>query len=74
MGRLSGFKYKDIVKKLEVAGFVFLREAKGSHEIWFNQETNKYTTIPRHRGDMPDGTLRNILKQGGVEVEEFLKI
>lgn len=74
MGRLSGFKYRDIVKKLKIAGFEFLREAKGSHEIWFSVSKNKYTTIPHHRGDMPEGTLRNIIKQADIEVDEFLRI
>lgn len=74
MGRLSGFKYREIVKKLEVAGFEFFREAKGSHEIWFSPSKNRYTTIPRHRGDMSDGTLRNIIKQADIEVDEFLKL
>ena len=74
MGRLSGFKYRDIVRKLESAGFEFFREAKGSHEIWFNSDKNRYTTIPRHRGDMPEGTLRNIIRQADIEVADFLKL
>lgn len=74
MGRLSGFSYKDIVKKLQVAGFDFWREAKGSHEIWFNAKIGRYTTVPRHRGDMPEGTLRNIIKQADIEVDDFLKL
>ena len=74
MGRLSGFKYREIVKKMEIAGFEFFREAKGSHEIWFNSANNKYTTIPRHRGDMPEGTLRNIIKQAGLTVDEFIEL
>jgi len=74
MGRLSGFKYREIVKKLEIAGFEFFREAKGSHEIWFNSSNNRYTTIPRHRGDMPEGTLRNIIKQAGLTVGEFIEL
>ena len=72
MGRLSGFKYRKIVKKLESTGFEFFREAKGSHEIWFNSSKNKYTTIPKHRGDMPEGTLRNIIKQADLTVDEFI--
>lgn len=74
MGRLSGFKYREIVKRLEAVGFEFYREAKGSHEIWFSRNKNRYTTIPQHRGDMPEGTLRNIIKQADLEVDEFLKL
>ena len=73
MGRLSGFKYRQIIKRLRKFGFEFDRQAAGSHEIWHNPETEKYTTIPNHPGDMPEGTLRAILKQAGVSPDEFLK-
>lgn len=72
MGRLAGFKYRQIVKKLKRFGFEFDRHAAGSHEIWYNQETNRYTTVPNHAGDMPEGTLRAILKQADIAPEEFL--
>jgi len=39
-----------------------------------HKRTNKYTTIPNHIGDMPEGTLSAILKQAGIEVEAFLKM
>jgi predicted RNA binding protein YcfA (HicA-like mRNA interferase family) len=73
MGRLAGFRYRDIVKRLKAFGFEFHRQAAGSHEIWHNPVTNRYTTIPNHPGDMPEGTLRAILKQAGVEPEAFLQ-
>jgi predicted RNA binding protein YcfA (HicA-like mRNA interferase family) len=72
MGRLAGFKYRQIIRKLKQLGFEFDRQAAGSHEIWFNPTTKRYTTIPNHPGDMPEGTLRAILKQAGVSTEEFL--
>ena len=73
MGRLAGFKYRDIVKILKKFGFEFLRQAAGSHEIWFNSTTNCYTTIPNHPGDMPEGTLRAILKQADIKPDDFLR-
>jgi predicted RNA binding protein YcfA (HicA-like mRNA interferase family) len=72
MGRLAGFKYRRIVKKLKKLGFEFDRHAAGSHEIWYNPVTNRYTTIPNHAGDIPEGTLRAILKQASVTPEEFV--
>lgn len=72
MGRLGGFKYRQIVKKLRKLGFEFDRQAAGSHEIWFNPATDCYTTIPNHPGDMPEGTLKAILRQAGITTEEFL--
>ena len=64
MGRLAGFRYREIVRKLKAFGFEFDRQAAGSHELWFNAKTNRYTTIPNHPGDMPEGTLRAIFKAG----------
>jgi predicted RNA binding protein YcfA (HicA-like mRNA interferase family) len=72
MGRLSGFRYREIIMRLKKFGFTFYRQAAGSHEIWFNEKTNKFTTIPNHSGDMPEGTLNAILKQAGVSIDEFL--
>jgi predicted RNA binding protein YcfA (HicA-like mRNA interferase family) len=72
MGRLSGYRYREIVRILKNFEFEFYRQAAGSHEIWFNAKTNKFTTIPNHTGDMPEGTLRAILKQADIDVEEFL--
>ena len=72
MGRLSGFRYKEIIKRLKAFGFAFDRQAAGSHEIWYNGQTGRYTTIPNHSGDMPEGTLRAILKQANITVDEFL--
>ena len=72
MGRLAGYRYRDIGRKLRSLGFSFLRQAAGSHEIWHNPSTGKYTTIPNHPGDMPEGTLRAILKQADIEVDAFL--
>ena len=73
MGRLAGLRYREIVKRLKQLGFEFDRQAAGSHEIWFNPETCRYTTIPNHPGDMPEGTLRAILRQAGIEAEMFVK-
>jgi predicted RNA binding protein YcfA (HicA-like mRNA interferase family) len=72
MGRLAGHKYANVVKKLRAFGFIFYRHAAGSHEIWYNSQTSRYTTIPNHPGDLPEGTLRAILKQADIKPEDFL--
>ncbi|RMF17380.1 MAG: type II toxin-antitoxin system HicA family toxin [Candidatus Dadabacteria bacterium] len=72
MGRLAGFRYREIIKRLKRLGFEFERHAAGSHEIWYNPTSERYTTIPNHPGDMPEGTLRAILRQAGVTPDEFL--
>ena len=73
MGRLSGFRYREIIKILKIFGFEFHRQGAGSHEIWHNIQSNRFTTIPNHSGDMPEGTLRAILKQAQIDPEEFIK-
>jgi predicted RNA binding protein YcfA (HicA-like mRNA interferase family) len=72
MGQLSGFRYREIVQRLRRLGSEFARQAAGSHEIWHNAVTNRYTTIPKHSGDMPEGTLKAVLKQADISTEEFL--
>jgi len=73
MGRLSGFSYRQITKRLKAFGFAFDRQAAGSHEVWYCERSDQYTTIPNHPGDMPEGTLRAILRQAGIEPNDFLK-
>jgi len=46
--RLPALTYREVVRRLRAAGFVFDRQAKGSHEIWYNPETRRRTTVPHH--------------------------
>ena len=73
MGRLGGFKYREVTRKLTALGFSFSREAPGSHEVWRNPVANRSVIVARHTKNMPEGTLRSILRQAGIDVEEFLK-
>ncbi len=74
MGKLAGFSADEIIRKLRRSGFIFDRQAKGSHEIWWNPQTRARTTVPHHPGDLPEGTLRAILRQAELSIEEFLKL
>jgi len=71
MGRLGGFSYRDIAKRLRAFGYRFDRQGPGSHEIWRHTDGRK-VTVPRHSGDMAEGTLRAILREAGIDVEDFL--
>ena len=73
MGRLAGFSCRRVARRLKDFGFSFDRQAAGSHEIWFNSRTNRYTTIPNHSGDVPEGTSRAIPRQAGISPDEFLQ-
>ncbi|MCH8190496.1 MAG: type II toxin-antitoxin system HicA family toxin [Chloroflexi bacterium] len=74
MGRLAGLSATEVIRKLRRAGFTFDRQAKGSHEIWWNPETRARTTVPNHPGDLPEGTVRAIIKQAGLSPERFLEL
>ncbi len=72
MGRLSGFTYREVTRRLRSFGFAFDRQGPGSHEIWRNTQTGRKVTLPHHPGDMKEGTLRAILREAGIDVDAFL--
>jgi predicted RNA binding protein YcfA (HicA-like mRNA interferase family) len=73
MGRLAGFRYREVTRRIRAFGFRFDRQAAGSHELWYRAGSGRYPTIPNHPGDFPEGTLRAIPKQAGIDPEDFLK-
>ena len=75
MTELASLKPIVVIRKLRKAGFIFDRHAKGSHEIWYNPITRRRTVIPNHPGkDIPKGTLRAIIEQSGLSIEEFNRL
>jgi len=75
MSHLPTLKPVQVIRKLRKAGFVFDRHAKGSHEIWYNPHTHRRTTLPNHPGkDIPKSTLRAIIQQTGLTVDEFIAL
>ena len=71
MAKLPALKPKEVIKVLERAGFSFIRQ-KGSHRMYVKK--NVGVIIPFHKNDLKKGTLRHIIKQAGLTVEEFLKL
>ena len=71
---LSPLSFREVKRKLEAAGFVEV-SSKGSH-IKFAKETadGTYTTIVPHHREVPVGTLRSILRQAGINPDEFEKL
>lgn len=73
MGRLAGFKYREVVRKLRTIGFAFDRPGPGSHEVWRNPIDGRKVTLPHHSRDMAEGILRAILREAGISVDDFLR-
>ena len=52
---------------------MFQRQARGSHEIWFNQSMKLFVTIPRHAGKtIKKGTLLSMMKDAGLKREDLI--
>ncbi|MCX6198811.1 MAG: type II toxin-antitoxin system HicA family toxin [Bacteroidetes bacterium] len=68
--RLSG---RELIKILEVFGFVVIRQ-KGSHIVLKKKTPTGEigTVVPDHK-ELAEGTMRGILKQAGISMEDFLK-
>lgn len=67
--RVSG---AEVIRALEQLGFLQMRQ-RGSHVV-LRKETAAGAVgcvVPMHR-ELATGTLRGILKQAGVRLEEFL--
>lgn len=65
--------YREVIKKARKAGFAFRRTTGGTHEIWWNEQKRKTCVIPHHK-EIKSGTLRSIIKQMGLNEEEFNKL
>ncbi len=73
--RLPALKPRDVIRALERAGFVQIR-MRGSHRV-FEHATDpaRRTIIADHGGkDLPRGTLRDIIEQAGLTVEQFIAL
>lgn len=73
MSKLAPLPYREVVKKVRKAGFVLRRWTGGTHEIWWNEDKKKTCVIPHHR-EIVVPTLRKIIRQMGVNRDDFLKL
>ncbi|HVV00735.1 MAG TPA: type II toxin-antitoxin system HicA family toxin [Verrucomicrobiae bacterium] len=62
----------DVVRALQKAGFE-VRRQHGSHIIMRRDEPFAQTVAPNHR-QIDRGTLRAILRQTGLSIDEFTKL
>ncbi len=67
--RLSG---RECIKALEKAGFYFKRQ-EGSHIVLRRDDPFTQVVVPDHK-ELDRGTLRAIIRQVGLGVDEFVKL
>lgn len=63
---------REVEKILKRNGFHVLRQT-GSHRTFLNLKSKKLTVIPMHRGDLAISTLKSIVKQAGLTLDDFRK-
>ena len=65
-------RYSELTRKLRRLGIEFRRQARGSHEIWWDPPRKLYTIIPNHPGkEISKGTLASILRDLGLKEEDL---
>lgn len=72
MAKLPAVNPKQVLKTLLKFNFEIKRQT-GSH-IRLIHPDGRATTIAMHNRDLPKGTLRAILKQSEISLEEFLEM
>jgi len=70
---LPSLKPKEVISALERAGFLVKRQT-GSHAILYKPDIRRPISIPIHPKDLPIGTLRAIIRQANLTVDEFLRL
>jgi predicted RNA binding protein YcfA (HicA-like mRNA interferase family) len=71
--RLPSVRPVEVVRALERAGWEVVRQ-KGSHVSLKKQGEAMLVTVPMHRRDVPRGTLRGIIEDAGLTIDEFLAL
>ena len=70
MNRLPSLRSRDIIRVLRRTGFEEHRQ-RGSHRIF--KKGSLRVIVPIHTRDLKKGTVRNIIEQAGLTVEDFIK-
>ncbi|HKJ82086.1 MAG TPA: type II toxin-antitoxin system HicA family toxin [Ignavibacteriaceae bacterium] len=63
---------KEFLAKLLRAGFIEKRQS-GSHKV-LRHSDGRQTYVAIHTKDIPEGTLKKILKQSNITFEDFKKL
>lgn len=72
MPKFPSYKPREIEKILKKNNFILKRQS-GSHKVYYNQNTDKTAIVPFHSRELPQGTIKSIIKQSDVSEEVFLK-
>jgi predicted RNA binding protein YcfA (HicA-like mRNA interferase family) len=73
MPKLPVLKPKEVLRALQSVGF-YIHHQRGSHARLLHDTCRDLrVTIPMHNKDLPEKTLRSILRQAGLSGEKFCR-
>jgi predicted RNA binding protein YcfA (HicA-like mRNA interferase family) len=72
MSKLPRISGQAGIKALEKVGF-YVKRQEGSHIILRRDEPFTQVVVPNHK-ELDRGTLRAIIRQAGLSVEEFVRL
>lgn len=74
MPKLPVIKDRQLIRVLKRLGF-FEHPERGTSHLVFKHPDGRRTTVARHQGkDIPRGTLRAIIRDLNIPMEEFIKL
>jgi predicted RNA binding protein YcfA (HicA-like mRNA interferase family) len=74
MSWLPQVTQRKMIAALQRAGFVIERIRGSHHFLQHRDDPTRRTVVALHSGDVPQGTLRDILKQSKISQQAFLKL
>ena len=74
MAKLPVVSPKRLIRALVRGGF-FFQHQRGSHRYYIHPDRpTKIVTIPYHNKDLKKGTLKSILRQAELSVDDLIKL
>lgn len=74
MTPLPAVRPEEVIRALERAGFIVERVKGSHHALKHPDKPHLHVTVAFHKKEVPRGTLRAILRQADLTVDEFLKL
>jgi len=74
MPKLPLISGKKLLKALLKAGFLISRQTGSHAQLYHPDKPDVLVTIPVHNKDLPKGTLKNILRQAELSVDDLLTL
>lgn len=72
--RLPALGASQVVRALQRAGFSVHRVKGSHHHLRHADRPSLRVVVPVHKGDLPLGTLRAIVRQAGLTEDEFVDL